>query len=105
MAEMGAAQKDVKVDAAFWNAQSGQFQKSAMPSTMVRSFSSPLFSSLFPCIDSNLPFSPFVLSVQSKRKHQINSLAFDTLRMRSELATKRAQSMLTKRETQARYGW
>ncbi|XP_028751431.1 proline-rich protein PRCC [Neltuma alba] len=40
-----------------------------------------------------------------RRKHQIGSLFFDMKQKESELAERRAKGMLTKAETQAKYGW
>lgn len=40
-----------------------------------------------------------------KRKHQIGSLLFDMKQNEMKLAERRAKGMLTKAETQAKYGW
>ncbi|KAK4265576.1 hypothetical protein QN277_026607 [Acacia crassicarpa] len=40
-----------------------------------------------------------------RRKHQIGSLYFDMKQKESELSERRAKGMLTKAETQAKYGW
>ncbi|WOK92688.1 hypothetical protein Cni_G01379 [Canna indica] len=40
-----------------------------------------------------------------KRKHQIGSLYFDMRQKEMELAERRAKGLLTKAETQAKYGW
>ncbi|XP_027331978.1 flocculation protein FLO11 [Abrus precatorius] len=40
-----------------------------------------------------------------KRKHQIGSLYFDMKQNETKLAERRAKGMLTKAETQAKYGW
>ncbi|KAF1867678.1 hypothetical protein Lal_00050111 [Lupinus albus] len=40
-----------------------------------------------------------------KRKHQISSLYFDMKQNEMQLAERRAKGMLTKAETQAKYGW
>lgn len=40
-----------------------------------------------------------------RRKHQIGSLYFDMKQKESELTERRAKGMLTKAETQAKYGW
>ncbi|KAF7837965.1 proline-rich protein PRCC [Senna tora] len=40
-----------------------------------------------------------------KRKHQIGSLYFDMKQKEMELTERRAKGMLTKAETQAKYGW
>ncbi|KAI4335353.1 hypothetical protein L6164_014006 [Bauhinia variegata] len=40
-----------------------------------------------------------------KRKHQIGSLFFDMKQKEMELSERRARGMLTKAETQAKYGW
>ncbi|XP_054807314.1 flocculation protein FLO11 [Prosopis cineraria] len=40
-----------------------------------------------------------------RRKHQIGSLYFDMKQKESELAERRSRGMLTKTETQAKYGW
>lgn len=40
-----------------------------------------------------------------KRKHQIGSLYFDMKQKEMELSERRAKGMLTKAETQAKYGW
>lgn len=40
-----------------------------------------------------------------KRKHQIGSLFFDMKQKEMELTERRSRGMLTKRETQGKYGW
>ncbi|XP_023002268.1 ubiquitin carboxyl-terminal hydrolase 36 [Cucurbita maxima] len=40
-----------------------------------------------------------------KRKHQITSLFYDMKQKETELAERRARGLLTKAETQAKYGW
>lgn len=40
-----------------------------------------------------------------KRKHQIGSLYFDMKQKEMELAERRSKGLLTKAETQAKYGW
>uniref|UniRef100_A0A1J3HDF6 Proline-rich protein PRCC n=1 Tax=Noccaea caerulescens TaxID=107243 RepID=A0A1J3HDF6_NOCCA len=40
-----------------------------------------------------------------KRKHQITSLFMDMKQKESELAERRSRGLLTKSETQAKYGW
>ncbi|KAI9123117.1 hypothetical protein K1719_006006 [Acacia pycnantha] len=40
-----------------------------------------------------------------RRKHQISSLYFDMKQKESELSERRSKGMLTKAETQAKYGW
>ncbi|CAH9138693.1 unnamed protein product [Cuscuta epithymum] len=40
-----------------------------------------------------------------KRKHQISSLYFDMRQKESELAERRSRGMLTKAQTQGKYGW
>lgn len=41
----------------------------------------------------------------AKRKHQIGSLYFDLKQKEMELAERRSKGLLTKAETQAKYGW
>ena len=40
-----------------------------------------------------------------KRKHQLSFLAFQAKQMEHDIQAKRARSMLTKSQTQAKYGW
>lgn len=40
-----------------------------------------------------------------KRKHQIGSLYFDMRQKEMELTERRSKGMLTKKETQGKYGW
>ncbi|XP_078438534.1 mitotic checkpoint protein PRCC-carboxy-term protein [Wolffia australiana] len=40
-----------------------------------------------------------------RRKHQIGSLYFDMKQKETELAERRSRGLLTKKETQAKYGW
>lgn len=40
-----------------------------------------------------------------KRKHQISSLYFDMKQKEMELAERRARGLLTKAQTQGKYGW
>uniref|UniRef100_A0A0D3D2S8 Uncharacterized protein n=1 Tax=Brassica oleracea var. oleracea TaxID=109376 RepID=A0A0D3D2S8_BRAOL len=40
-----------------------------------------------------------------KRKHQITALFMDMKHKESELAERRSKGLLTKAETQAKYGW
>lgn len=40
-----------------------------------------------------------------KRKHQIGSLYHDMRQKEMELAERRSRGLLTKKETQAKYGW
>ncbi|OMP08514.1 hypothetical protein COLO4_06397 [Corchorus olitorius] len=40
-----------------------------------------------------------------KRKHQIGSLLFDMKQKQMELQERRSRGLLTKSQTQAKYGW
>lgn len=40
-----------------------------------------------------------------KRKHQIGALYFDMRQKETELAERRSRGMLTKAQTQGKYGW
>lgn len=52
--------------------------------------------------ESQMVYQP---SKTQKRKHQINSLAFTAAERELELMERRGQSMKTKAQTQAKYGW
>ncbi|OIW19399.1 hypothetical protein TanjilG_09419 [Lupinus angustifolius] len=57
---------------------------------------------------TGLAFGPSYQGKPSKlhmRKHQISSLYFDMKQNEMQLAERRAKGMLTKAETQAKYGW
>lgn len=47
----------------------------------------------------------FKPSKVQKRKHQINSLAYSAAERELELMEKKGQSLKTKAQTQAKYGW
>ena len=74
----------------------------------------PSLNSLY-CLLNVLLFT-FVLQPESssskgkvsklhKRKHQITALFMDMKHKESELAERRSKGLLTKAETQAKYGW
>jgi len=65
----------VKISANFWNRKTGAVEEYHKPNKL------------------------------QKRKHQINSLAFDVKEKATELAQRRSSGNLTKQQTQAKYGW
>jgi len=67
--------EDVTISANFYNRGSGELEQSYKPNKM------------------------------QKRKHQINSLAFDCAAKSSELAMRASHGIKTKQQTQAKYGW
>ncbi|CAM9619665.1 unnamed protein product [Heterosigma akashiwo] len=67
--------QSVKIKAGFYNPSTGQVEATDKPSKL------------------------------QKRKHQINQLAFNAAERELELLDRRGQGMLTKAQTQAKYGW
>ena len=73
--EVPAPPQEVKIAAEFWNRSSGSKESTYQPSRL------------------------------QKRKHQINSLAFDCKERSAELQARAAQGFKTKAQTMAKYGW
>jgi len=73
--EVARPAEETKISASFWNRRTGAVESSHKPSSM------------------------------QKRKHQINSLAFDCKERSAELQARAAQGFKTKAQTMAKYGW